>query len=150
MVTEDVILKYEPGVPSRDALVILVERIKVPARARRRIAGSALATWRTRRRYSLATACAILPRKVSNPRLRCVRQFQIQEKEMRLMSGSSPTAKAPTRSQRLLNTEVFDAEYYAAECGRDFESKQIAARHFVQYGMKSGLSFHRWSKWHRP
>ncbi|MGO4120535.1 glycosyltransferase [Arthrobacter sp. YAF16] len=58
------------------------------------------------------------------------------------MSVPSSTVKAPTRSQRLLNTEVFDAEYYAAECGRDFESKQIAARHFVQYGMKSGLSFH--------
>lgn len=48
----------------------------------------------------------------------------------------------PTRSQRLLKTEVFDAEYYAAECGRDFDSKTAAVRHFVQYGMKAGLSFH--------
>ena len=48
----------------------------------------------------------------------------------------------PGRSQRLISTEVFDAEYYAAECGRDFDSKTAAARHFVQYGMKAGLSFH--------
>ena len=48
----------------------------------------------------------------------------------------------PDRSQRLMKTEVFDAEYYAAECGKDFESKTAAARHFVQYGMKAGLSFH--------
>ncbi|MFF2245798.1 glycosyltransferase [Arthrobacter sp. NPDC058130] len=48
----------------------------------------------------------------------------------------------PTRSQRLIKTEVFDAEYYAAECGKDFESKTAAAHHFVQYGMKAGLSFH--------
>lgn len=46
------------------------------------------------------------------------------------------------RSLRLIKTEVFDAEYYAAECGRDFVSKTAAARHFVQYGMKAGLSFH--------
>lgn len=46
------------------------------------------------------------------------------------------------RSLRLIKTEVFDAEYYAAECGKDFVSKTAAARHFVQYGMKAGLSFH--------
>ncbi|MHA7219790.1 glycosyltransferase [Arthrobacter sp. MDT1-48-3] len=46
------------------------------------------------------------------------------------------------RGLRLINTLVFDAEYYAAEAGRDFESKRVAAAHFVQYGMKAGLSFH--------
>lgn len=48
----------------------------------------------------------------------------------------------PVRGQRLINTQVFDAEYYAAECGKDFNSKAAAAQHFVQYGMKAGLSFH--------
>ncbi|MGO4803842.1 glycosyltransferase [Arthrobacter sp. 2MCAF15] len=58
--------------------------------------------------------------------------------------NASTQALAPisARSQRLINTEVFDAEYYAAESGKDFETKQAAARHFVQYGMKAGLSFH--------
>src|SRR5256885_16829946 len=59
------------------------------------------------------------------------------------MNASTPVLDPiPARSQRLINTEVFDAEYYAAECGKDFESKTAAARHFVQYGMKAGLSFH--------
>lgn len=58
---------------------------------------------------------------------------------------NAPTqALAPVsaRSQRLMKTEVFDAEYYAAESGKDFASKTAAVRHFVQYGMKAGLSFH--------
>lgn len=53
--------------------------------------------------------------------------------------GLAPIAE---RGQRLLDTLVFDAEYYAAECGRDFDSKRAAASHFVQFGMKAGLSFH--------
>jgi hypothetical protein len=46
------------------------------------------------------------------------------------------------RSQRLINTEIFDDEYYSAEAGKVFDSKQAAASHFVQFGMKGGLSFH--------
>ena len=51
-------------------------------------------------------------------------------------------APIAVRGQRLVDTQVFDAEYYAAECGRDFESKRAAVRHLVQFGMKAGLSFH--------
>lgn len=53
-----------------------------------------------------------------------------------------PLDPIPVRGQRLIKTQVFDAEYYAAECGKDFISKASAAQHFVQYGMKAGLSFH--------
>ncbi|MEY9777413.1 glycosyltransferase [Arthrobacter sp. MW3 TE3886] len=59
-----------------------------------------------------------------------------------MIASAQALDPVPARSQRLINTEVFDAEYYAAESGKDFESKQAAARHFVQYGMKAGLSFH--------
>ncbi|WDF32132.1 glycosyltransferase [Arthrobacter agilis] len=51
-------------------------------------------------------------------------------------------APIPARGQRLIDTQVFDAEYYAAESGRDFKSKREAAHHLVQFGMKAGLSFH--------
>ena len=43
---------------------------------------------------------------------------------------NAPTqALAPVsvRSQRLMKTEVFDAEYYAAESGKDFASKRLCA-----------------------
>ncbi|THJ64969.1 glycosyltransferase [Arthrobacter echini] len=59
-----------------------------------------------------------------------------------MSARKEPLAPIGVRGQRLIDTEIFDAEYYAAESGRDFRSKRSAAVHLVQYGMKAGLSFH--------
>ena len=52
------------------------------------------------------------------------------------------TGTLPSRGQRIVDTKVFDAEYYSAESGDLFESATAAAQHFVQFGMKAGLSIH--------
>lgn len=52
------------------------------------------------------------------------------------------TGAFASRSRRIVDTKVFDAEYYSAEAGQFFESDMAAAEHFVQFGMKSGLSIH--------
>ena len=48
----------------------------------------------------------------------------------------------PSLGQKLVDTKVFDSDYYAAQAGKEFTSKKSAAIHFVQFGMKSGLSLH--------
>ena len=50
--------------------------------------------------------------------------------------------KGPSHAQRLIDTKIFDPEYYAAQCDRTFNSPMLAAVHFLQFGMKANRSVH--------
>jgi glycosyltransferase involved in cell wall biosynthesis len=61
--------------------------------------------------------------------------------------AASPSARSAGGSVRdsaalVLASGAFDSEYYAAQAGREFGNERDAAQHFVQYGMKAGLSLH--------
>ena len=47
-----------------------------------------------------------------------------------------------TRVDRLLDSGIFDVEYYTATSGREFESERHAARHCINVGMPHGRSPH--------
>ena len=58
-----------------------------------------------------------------------------------------PTTPLPTRAtrdpraiDRLLESGLFDAEFYTATAGREFESERHAARHCINVGMPQGHS----------
>ena len=56
-----------------------------------------------------------------------------------------PTSEAsdrPTRVDRLLESGLFDVEFYTASAGRTFESTRHAARHCLNVGMPLGRSPH--------
>ncbi len=46
----------------------------------------------------------------------------------------------PTRIDRLLESGLFDVEFYTATAGREFESERHAARHCINVGMPQGHS----------
>ena len=61
-------------------------------------------------------------------------------------TGTAPaTAVSPpatTRVDRLLESGLFDVEFYTASAGRSFESTRHAARHCLNVGMPLGRSPH--------
>lgn len=59
-------------------------------------------------------------------------------------AAASPpaTPDRPTRVDRLLESGLFDEEYYTASAGRSFESARHAARHCLNVGMPLGRSPH--------
>ncbi len=67
---------------------------------------------------------------------------------LRRLRGRDPEHSAteeerPTpRIDRLLDSGVFDVEFYTAAAGRDFESPRHAARHCLNVGMPQGRSPH--------
>ena len=46
------------------------------------------------------------------------------------------------RIDRLLDSGIFDVEFYTAAAGREFESERHAARHCLNVGMPHGRSPH--------
>jgi hypothetical protein len=57
-------------------------------------------------------------------------------------SEADSTPRPNTRVDRLLDSGIFDVEYYTALAGRAFESERHAARHCINVGMPHGRSPH--------
>lgn len=57
-------------------------------------------------------------------------------------TANAVTPGRPTRVDRLLESGLFDVEFYTAAAGRDFESPRHAARHCLNVGMPLGRSPH--------
>ncbi len=62
----------------------------------------------------------------------------------RLVAGPSKTdaATKPPAWRLLVESGLFDAEFYAAQTGRQFKSPEAAARHLVKVGHRRGYSPH--------
>jgi GT2 family glycosyltransferase len=57
-------------------------------------------------------------------------------------SEADDAQRPQTRVDRLLDSGIFDLEYYTAVSGREFESERHAARHCINVGMPHGRSPH--------
>ena len=57
-------------------------------------------------------------------------------------SDAESAPRPSTRVDRLLDSGIFDVEYYTALAGREFESERHAARHCINVGMPHGRSPH--------
>ncbi len=63
----------------------------------------------------------------------------VGRQQLRIRSASAPQAPKSTAPwQILIESGLFDAGFYSAQCGREFKSDQAAARHLIKFGTRRG------------